>query len=115
MSKEQLDKVLSMLSELTCDELSKVREATYCKQHLVEITCPECGELTTVCGTIDACQYPYGTIDLVIDDDNDIFYDWDHMDVTLGIDCFCASCNKYLGTASDIQKLWDKEHESDNE
>ena len=115
MSKEQLDEVLSMLSELTCDELSKVREATYCKQHPVEITCPGCGKLTTVCGEIDEYQYPSGTIDLVIDDDNDIFYDWDHMDVTMGIDCFCSSCNKYLGTASDVQRLWDKEHESDNE
>ena len=106
MSKEQLNKVLSMLSDLTCNELMQVREATYCKQHPVEITCPGCGKLTTVCGDIDEDRYTSGTTDLVIDDDNNIFYDWDHMTVSLGIDCYCSECCKYLGSVSDVEALW---------
>lgn len=109
----KLEQILEMMSDLSCAELDEVREATYQKQSEIEITCPRCNERITPYGTVDSKQYPDGWVPLVVEDDGELFYDWDHSDMKVGIDVYCPACELYIGTRQDIQEIWDKERNTD--
>lgn len=109
----KLDQILKMMSELSYKELHEIREATYQKQNEIEITCPHCKERITPYGTVDTEQYPDGWVPLVVEDDGELFYDWDHSEIEVGIDVYCPDCEEYIGTRYDIQEIWDRERNTD--
>lgn len=110
MSEEKVAEIIKLMTELSTKELERVREATYAHQEKVEVICPHCKQLAVFTGQVDIFQPPdEGTIPLVVDDDGHVFYDWDHGDITLGVDCVCTNCGEYV-SCYDVEKIWKAAH-----
>ena len=105
----KLEQILEMMSDLSCKELDEVRQATYQKRSEIEITCPHCSERITPNGTVYSEQCHVGWVPLVVEDDGELFYDWDRSELEVCVDVYCPECEEYIGTRYDIQEIWDRE------